>query len=342
MKPRIFIGSSIEGLGVAYAIQQNLTHDAEATVWDQGVFEISRTGIESLVKVLNSVDYAAFVCSPDDKLLLRGETEDTVRDNVIFELGLFMGLLGRERVFFVVPNGEDFHLPTDLLGITPGKYDANREDGSLQAGTGAVCNQIRTIIKREGRIERSSGNKAPEIKVESEDEETSRWIDHLIREEYPEARKKLAAEAKEKSGDELIDFELWQAFMDIKEEPSKGAGPILAVVAEHPNSSSAHCLAATMLSWEGLDNQSKQLIDQAYEKFPGAENILIEMASRLKSRGKVSEAIAMLLSGDGVPKPALAMQIADAYEESGDQDAALETLRTSYLHYAGDNDKGVH
>jgi len=338
MKPRIFVGSSVEGLGVAYAIQQNLTHDAEATVWDQGVFEISRTGIESLIKVLNSVDFAVFVCSPDDKILLRGTSENAVRDNVIFELGLFTGLLGRERVFFVVPEGEDIHLPTDLLGITAGKYDANREDESLQAGTGAVCNQIRTIIKREGRIERSSGNTAPEESKQSEAEKTSNWIDHLIRKEYPEARTKLIEEAKGKTGDDLVNSELWQAFLHFKEEPNDGPAPIQAVVSKHSERSSAYCLAASMLSWEGFEKQSKELLEQAYEKFPESEGILIQMASLLKARGDSEGAISILLSGGDSPKPALARQLADTYIDSGQEDAAIEILRASYVGYPGDRE----
>jgi CRP/FNR family transcriptional regulator, cyclic AMP receptor protein len=40
------------------------------------------------------------------------------RDNVIFELGLFMGALSRERTLVLVPKGMDFKVPSDLLGMT--------------------------------------------------------------------------------------------------------------------------------------------------------------------------------------------------------------------------------
>ena len=48
--PRLFIASSVEGLDVAYTLQQSLEHDVEGTVWNQGVFELSKTSIESLVE----------------------------------------------------------------------------------------------------------------------------------------------------------------------------------------------------------------------------------------------------------------------------------------------------
>jgi predicted nucleotide-binding protein len=96
-KPRAFIGSSSESLGVAYAVQQNLADDVEAVVWNQGVFELSLSTIESLTKSLANTDFGIFVFSPDDIARIRGTDAHTVRDNVSFEFGLFVGRLGRER-----------------------------------------------------------------------------------------------------------------------------------------------------------------------------------------------------------------------------------------------------
>ncbi len=53
MKPKLFIVSSAESLSIAYAAQQNLRHAAEVTVWDQGVFKLSSTAVESLFDVLD-------------------------------------------------------------------------------------------------------------------------------------------------------------------------------------------------------------------------------------------------------------------------------------------------
>jgi len=38
-RPRIFVGSATESLDIAYAVQENLEHNAEITVWTQGIFE---------------------------------------------------------------------------------------------------------------------------------------------------------------------------------------------------------------------------------------------------------------------------------------------------------------
>lgn len=98
---RVFVGSSREGLKYAYAIQENLDHDAEVTVWSQGIFEPSKTTIESLEQQLDKFDFAIFVFTGDDGLAYRGQAFDAVRDNVIFELGMSMGKLGRNRSYVI-------------------------------------------------------------------------------------------------------------------------------------------------------------------------------------------------------------------------------------------------
>lgn len=149
MKPRIFIGSSVEGLKIAYAIQENLTHDAQVTVWTQGIFQLSSNSLDDLISALENFDFGIFVFKPDDITTMRDNEFNVVRDNVIFELGLFFGRLGKDNVFFVLPNKvEKFHLPTDLLGVLAGSYDDDRNDNNLQAALGPFCNQVRNQLDK--------------------------------------------------------------------------------------------------------------------------------------------------------------------------------------------------
>ncbi|SDY19590.1 TIR domain-containing protein [Nitrosomonas sp. Nm33] len=222
MKPKIFIGSSVEGLNVAYAIQQNLTYDAEATVWDQGVFELSKTTIESLDQVLNIVDFGVFVFHPDDEIKMRGKNSKTIRDNVLFELGLFIGKLGRDRVFFVIPDGVNIHIPSDLIGITPGKYNPHREDGSLQAASGAVCSQIRNQIKKLGLIRPVTEKDIAEDSTKRQNESTDDWINNFINKDYKLAKVKLEKALSEKSGVELLKCQASLSYINFKINNKEG------------------------------------------------------------------------------------------------------------------------
>jgi hypothetical protein len=150
VRPRLFVGSSKESLDYAHAIHQNLDDDAVVTVWSQGIFQLTKTAVESLVRALDNTDFAVFVFAPDDALRLRTQDYSAVRDNVVFELGLFMGKLGPKRTFIVVPKGgEDLRIPTDLAGITPGTFDSEREkeDGNTQAAFGPFCTQVRKQLR---------------------------------------------------------------------------------------------------------------------------------------------------------------------------------------------------
>ncbi len=148
MKPRLFIGSSVENLQTSYAIQQGLEYDANVTIWNQGVFRLSESSLDSLINELDKTDFAVFVFQPDDITIIRDKKVNTIRDNLVFELGLFIGKLGKDRVYFLLPRQTDqLHLPTDLLGITPGYFDASRDDGNVNAAVGPFCNQVRTRMR---------------------------------------------------------------------------------------------------------------------------------------------------------------------------------------------------
>jgi predicted nucleotide-binding protein len=121
-KPSVFIGSSSEGLDVAREVELQLQRDAITTIWKDGVFGLGSGTLESLMKVLEQFDFAVMVLSPDDLTESRSQSYTSPRDNVIFELGLFMGRLGRSRVFIVHQQDESLKLPSDLAGIAVSPY----------------------------------------------------------------------------------------------------------------------------------------------------------------------------------------------------------------------------
>lgn len=159
MRPRIFIGCSTEALDIAHGVQENLDRYADCHVWDQAVMELSRSTMENLMTQLDQSDYAIFVFSADDVTKIRDSTYSAVRDNVLYEFGLFTGRLGRERTYFILPrDARDLRMPTDLLGLTAATYDAaraSRSAGETLAALGPACNQIRraiTAVSTQGAI----------------------------------------------------------------------------------------------------------------------------------------------------------------------------------------------
>jgi len=131
--PKLFIGSSHANLRVAQVLANNLKEVAEVTVWNEGVFGMGYGYLETLVTKLERFDFAAFILAPDDVTTSKEQTKRAPRDNVLFESGLFMGVLGRERVFLVYDETADIKIPSDLAGVTLTKYDGNNIDGSQSA-----------------------------------------------------------------------------------------------------------------------------------------------------------------------------------------------------------------
>ena len=149
-RPVVFIGSSKESLPIAQAIQSNFDHDDYVVkLWANKIFGPSRFPIAELEKMIQQADFAVLVLGPDDKVESRNEKSDAPRDNVIFELGLFMGALSYERTFMVVPRNRDIKIPTDLQGLNSLSYKSDNSN-NFTSLLGVVCNELRDTINEMG------------------------------------------------------------------------------------------------------------------------------------------------------------------------------------------------
>lgn len=145
-KKRIFIGCSGKlGMSIAEYVHLNLSREFSTMIWKHSVFKLSKSNLASLMKATQNFDYAILILTPDDKVLKKEEEAFIPRDNVLFELGLFMGSLGPDNVFMLVPEEEEINLPTDLDGIVYATYQANHTD--LYAGVDLGCIKIKNEIK---------------------------------------------------------------------------------------------------------------------------------------------------------------------------------------------------
>lgn len=148
---RVFVISSAEALPIARGIESAFSYDPFVTVvWANGVFRVTNYTLESLERELEQCDFAVAIAHPDDLTQSRDEDWPAPRDNVIFELGYFMGRLGRERAILMEPRGQRIKLPSDLAGITTIKY---RIEPGIAAKDflGPACNELRDHIIRLGR-----------------------------------------------------------------------------------------------------------------------------------------------------------------------------------------------
>lgn len=150
-RPTAFVGSSSESRGIAEAILQNLEGKVEITCWYHDFFEPTSSVIDDLVAKIGRFDFGIFIFAPDDVVQIRQHSAGSVRDNVLFELGLFLGRLGMQRVFIVAhPDFQDtMRVPTDLLGRNLVSFTI-REDGNLVAALETSCRKLYDAMKKAG------------------------------------------------------------------------------------------------------------------------------------------------------------------------------------------------
>ncbi|HEX2919561.1 MAG TPA: TIR domain-containing protein [Bacteroidales bacterium] len=121
MKRKLFIGSSLEGLSIAKELKAKVDADCgewiNSEIWENGtVFSLNRNTLHCLVRAARKFEYGILVATKDDIIKSRKRISAVPRDNVIFEMGMFLGSLGLTRAFLLVE--QESKLPTDYNGVT--------------------------------------------------------------------------------------------------------------------------------------------------------------------------------------------------------------------------------
>lgn len=152
---QVFIGSSTEGLKIARTLQAELETATGCTVnrWDTDTFAPGSFTLDALLEQASTVDFAILVATGEDTVTSRGTQTAAVRDNIILEFGLFLGALGRERVYLLSVG--DAKLPSDLHGLTRLVY-RERRDGDIRAGLNDAVLRAENAIAKLGRRARGT------------------------------------------------------------------------------------------------------------------------------------------------------------------------------------------
>ena len=156
-KPRIFLGSSGKQAKLLQALTRGLEDVCHVEPWTTS-FNPGTTTLERLLELTREVDFAAFIFARDDWTTNSPPASEAIasgqaspRDNVVFEAGLFGGVLGMRRTFIL--HAEGAKLPTDLLGLTSVRYG----DASTAAEIKTLNQKLRNAIEKEGRFARIEG-----------------------------------------------------------------------------------------------------------------------------------------------------------------------------------------
>jgi hypothetical protein len=135
LRPQIFIGSSGNGLDIAEMVKKQFQAIGDTYLWSQGdLWEPNESTFDNLLRMTGYFDFGVFVATQDDLTLTsKGEYGFEARDNVILEMTLFVGALGKKKSFLLIEKGVD--KPTDFGGIYMPEFTKDNVTSITQACT---------------------------------------------------------------------------------------------------------------------------------------------------------------------------------------------------------------
>ena len=152
--PKLFVGSAVENLDVAHAIQEALQNDAEVTVWTEDVFTLSDSALSGFQRVLEGADCALFISD-----IATGKRAPSINPNLTLELGMSIGFLGAERTACLLTAPSAPELPSYLRGISVFRFSGSIPD-KLRAAIAPIANSIRRWMRKSGRRKSRSKQRA--------------------------------------------------------------------------------------------------------------------------------------------------------------------------------------
>lgn len=156
-KPYLFIGSSQEcrTQKIVDVFIETLSEEAHCIPWwraPQFKTEGSATTFAALCEAATAYDFAVFILTADDQITSRKKKSKAPRDNVLFELGLFISAIGPDRVLAFVQKGVgDVKKPSDLAGVNMPVFEFDGTNKHKSIGSiGEACNGFCNKIREEG------------------------------------------------------------------------------------------------------------------------------------------------------------------------------------------------
>jgi len=149
----VFIGSSAESLPIAECACVSLAGPLDGpgspqilpVLW-RDVFSAGTYTLETIEDHASRFDFAVFVFAPDDTTTSRAKRHPVTRDNVLFELGVWVGRLSHRRALVLA--AQAVKLPSDLAGLTTARYDPQAVDQTGTPALSPACADLRRAMRK--------------------------------------------------------------------------------------------------------------------------------------------------------------------------------------------------
>jgi predicted nucleotide-binding protein len=149
---RVFIISSVAAVEIATVIQNSLsTENFITVVWTDGFFKEPHYSLQSLEYEADNSDFAIAIADAPG-LSPASEADWSVhKDDLVFELNLFIERLAKERVILLESAQRNCDLPTSLAGITRIAY-LYEQDKDVSQQLAPACRTLISYIHKQHNL----------------------------------------------------------------------------------------------------------------------------------------------------------------------------------------------